>query len=62
MPFRVRKKDEWTAQKMCSKGSADSTETLEEIKNHYIKEEDAWSHLFVKIIIILRWILLGLEP
>ena len=41
MPFRARKKHGWMAQKMCSKESAYSREALEEIKNHYIKEEDA---------------------
>ena len=34
------------AQKMCFKESAYSRETLEEIKNHWIKEEDAWRHFF----------------
>ena len=31
-----------------SKKSAYSREALEEIKNHYIKEEDAWRHFFVE--------------
>ena len=46
MPFRARKKQGWMAQKMCFKESAYSRETLEEIKNHCIKEEDAWRHFF----------------
>ena len=48
MPIRVRKKHGWMAQKICSKGSVYSREALEEIKNHYIKEEDDWSHFFAK--------------
>ena len=35
--------------KMSSKESVYSREMLEEIKNHYIKEEDAWRHFFVEI-------------
>ena len=35
--------------KMFSKESAYSREALEEIKNYYIKEEDAWRHFFVEI-------------
>ena len=31
---------------MCSKESAYSSETLEEIKNRYIKEEDTWRQFF----------------
>ena len=34
---------------MCSKESAHSRETLEEIKNHYIKEEDTWRHSVAEI-------------
>ena len=34
---------------MFSKESAYSREALEEIKNYYIKEEDAWRHYFVEI-------------
>ena len=49
MPLRARKKDKWMAQKMCSKESAYSREMLEEIKNHYIKEENAWKHFFAEI-------------
>ena len=49
MPFRARKKYGWMAQKMCSKESAYSREVFEEIKNPYIKEEDAWRHFFVEI-------------
>ena len=49
MLFRVRKKHGWIAQKMYSKESAYLREALEEIKNHYIKEEDAWRHFFAKI-------------
>ena len=41
MPFTARKKHGWMAQKMYSKESTYSRETLEEIKNHYIKEEEA---------------------
>ena len=26
-----------------------SREALEEIKNHYVKEEDAWRHIFAEI-------------
>ena len=37
------------AQKMCSKDNAYLREGLEEIKNCYIKEEDAWNHFFVEI-------------
>ena len=37
------------AQKMCSKESAYSRGVLEEIKNHYIKEEHAWRHFFAEI-------------
>ena len=50
------------AQKMCSKDSAYSRETLEEIKDSYIKEKDVWRHFFGKYIIILRRKLLGFEP
>ena len=32
-----------------SKESANSREALEEIKNHYIGEEDAWRHFFAEI-------------
>ena len=35
--------------KMCSKESTYSREALDEVKNHYINEEDAWRHFFVKI-------------
>ena len=35
--------------KMCSKESVYSRETLKEIKNHYIKEEDPWRHFFAEI-------------
>ena len=49
MPFTARKKHGWMGQKICSKESAYSMEVLEEIKNHYIKEEDAWRHLFAEI-------------
>ena len=49
MPFRARKKHRRMAQKMCSKESAHSRETLKEIKNHYIKEEDDWRHFFAEI-------------
>ena len=49
MPFRARKKLGWMAQKMCFKESAYSRETLEEIKNHCIREEDAWRHFFAEI-------------
>ena len=37
------------AQKMCSKESVYSGETLEEIKSHDIKEEDAWRHFFAEV-------------
>ena len=49
MPFRARKKHGWMAQKMCFTESAYPKDTLEEIKNHYIKEEDAWRHFFAEI-------------
>ena len=41
MLVSARKKHGLMAQKTCSKESAYSREALEEIKNHYIKEEDA---------------------
>ena len=41
VPIRERKRHGWMAQKMCSKESAYLREALEEIKNHYIKEENA---------------------
>ena len=47
--FRARKKLGLMAQKMCSKESAYSRGALEEIKNHYIKEEHAWRHFFAEI-------------
>ena len=34
---------------MCSKESAYSSETLEEIKNRYIKEEDTWRQFFAEM-------------
>ena len=34
---------------MCSKESAYSSETLEEIKNRYIKEEDTWRQIFAEM-------------
>ena len=37
------------AQKMYSKKSAYSRETLEKIKNHYIEEKDTWRYFFVEI-------------
>ena len=37
------------AQRMCSKESTHSRETLEEINNYYIKEEDTWRHSFAEI-------------
>ena len=37
------------AQKMCFAESAYSRETLEKIKNHYIKDKDAWRHIFAEI-------------
>ena len=37
------------AQKMCFKESTYSREALEEIKNHYIKKEDAWRRFFAEI-------------
>ena len=49
MPFRARKKHRWMAQKVCSKDSAYLREALEEIKNHYIKEEGASRYFFAKI-------------
>ena len=49
IPFRVRMKNYWMAQKMCSKESAYSRETPEKIKNCYIEEEDAWRHLSAEI-------------
>ena len=49
MPFRARKKHGWMAQKMCFAESAYSRETLEKIKNHYIKDKDAWRHIFAEI-------------
>ena len=48
MPFTARKKHRWMAQKMRSKENAYLRETLEEIKNRYIKEEDAWRHFFAE--------------
>ena len=49
MPFRARKRHKWMAQKRYSKESAYSREELEEIKNRYIKEKDAWRHFFAEI-------------
>ena len=49
MPFRARKKHRWMAQKVCSKDSAYLRETLEEIKNHYIKEEGASTYSNEKV-------------
>ena len=46
MPFRVREKHRLMAQKMCSKESPHSRKRLEEIKIHYIKEEDAGRQSF----------------
>ena len=49
MLFKARKKDGWITLKLHTKESTYSRETLEEIKNHYIKEEDAWRHIFAEI-------------
>ena len=49
MLFRARSKHRWMAQRMCSKESTHSRETLEEINNYYIKEEDTWRHSFAEI-------------
>ena len=49
MPFKARKKDGWMTLKLRTKESTYSRETLEEIKNHYIQEEDAWRHIFAEI-------------
>ena len=49
MSVRARKKRGLMAQKICSRESAYSRETLEEIKNHYIKEEDASRQFFAEI-------------
>ena len=46
MLFRARKKYGWMAQKMCPKESTYLRETLDEMKNHYIKEEEAWRYFF----------------
>ena len=48
MPFRATKKHTggWH---MCFKESAYSRDTLEKMKNHDIKEEDAWRHFFAEI-------------
>ena len=35
--------------KLRTKESTYSKETLEKIENHYIKEEDAWRHIFAEI-------------
>ena len=48
MPFRARKKHGWMTQKMCFKESTYLRETLDEIKNHYIKEEEAWRYFFAE--------------
>ena len=42
------------AQKMCSEESTYSTETFEEIKNHYINEKGAWRHFFAEIYIYIE--------
>ena len=34
--------------KMCCKENSYSREVLQEMKNHYIKKEDTWSHFFPK--------------
>ena len=39
MSFRARKKHAEVAHKMCFKESAHSRETLEEVKNHYIRRK-----------------------
>ena len=49
MPFRAREKQGWMAQKMCSKERAYSSETVEQTKNQYIKEEDVWKNFFEEI-------------
>ena len=49
MLFKARKKGGWMTLKLRTKESTYSKETLEKIKNHYIKEEDAWRHMFAEI-------------
>ena len=49
MPLKARWKHGRMAQKMCSKERPYLREALEEVKNCYIKEQDAWKLFFAEI-------------